>query len=477
MLYYTICIKMIIQNLKIDNILLMLKLVKNKYNIIIFNHKMTDISKCKCFIDEIINKTKDNVVLSNCRINNIDTIYTISDIHGDYDVLIDILKFYNVIDINENDIHNIDNITLKKSLNNIAIVQTGDILDQYRENGRYFCFNLNDILCLKLLIKLKKESMLLDNVHVILLYGNHDITNIFRCYGENHFIKNKQILDYMNESWLYSYGNKFDYLNLSEQEINIIKDRNDTINTYINDLYNLFLSGVIVNNIMFSHSFITKYNINTILLYTYRLYCYKNNIIFSKDSEVLNGLFLNVLNSYSIDLLYFINCMKKYMLHSIIYENNIETEIYNSLWSIKILFNERIYNNEKLQRIIKKYNNLDLMIDYEKDKISDEYILYIQQQKKVINDIINLFNINKIVLGHVSISSEPRHQILNINDNEYDIYYNDIHLSRAFIIKNPILFVSIKTIKKYLLVFTNKYLKTNNYKNSTYDYRYNIITL
>lgn len=424
----------------------------------------------KFFIDDIINQTKSNIYLSKCRINNIDIIYAIPDIHGDYEVLLDVLSCYNIIDIVNDNKYDINNIILKKSLKNIVIVQTGDIMDQYREDGKYNCFQLHDDLCLKLLIKLKKESLELDNVHIVLLYGNHDITNIFRCYGQNHFINDKELLEYMNNSWLYSYGEEFNYLKLSDKEQSIIHKRNKFINDNIDDIHNMFLSGVIVNDIMFSHSFITKQMIDKLLYYSYQLYCYKNNIIFSNNSEIFNGNFWKMLKTYNVDILYFINCLTHYILKSIIYENNIDEKLYNSLWIIKQLFNERKYNNEKLQTIIKQYNDLSLFQN-DKKYNTNQFKNYITDQIEEIIHIINTFDINNIVLGHVSISSEPRRQIINIKDKKKYIYYNDIMLSRAFIVKNKSFLNRLYTTKKHLLIFSKSKININKPVFNIYTYQ------
>ena len=176
-------------------------------------------------MDKVLSDFCNNDIQQNI-IQNVDIIYSIPDIHGDIQTFVDLLFLYDVIKVNKhfnlksffNEYKKIkktkydqildfedfflENVHFNTELRNVAIIQTGDITDGYRnyfvfEKGYdyeniFFNKNMNslnynteyipnDLLCLKLALQLYNECKNIqesNNVYFILLLGNHEIIQL-----------------------------------------------------------------------------------------------------------------------------------------------------------------------------------------------------------------------------------------------------------------------------------------------------------
>jgi hypothetical protein len=122
---------------------------------------------------------------------NKDRIIVLGDIHGDYNVLIKMLKAGNLIDDNENWIGG-----------NTYVVQVGDQIDRCRPKGDYPCNHekgtdndeSSDIRILKLFTKLDKQATN-SNGRVISLLGNHELMNV---QGHLAYVSYKGLQEFEN---------------------------------------------------------------------------------------------------------------------------------------------------------------------------------------------------------------------------------------------------------------------------------------
>ena len=193
---------------------------KNKFNSIYLN------------MDKVLSDFCNKDIQQNI-IQNVDIIYSIPDIHGDIQVFVDLLFLYDVIKVDKpfNLMHFfnvyksikktdydqilrleedfLNHVHFNTELRNIAIIQTGDITDGYRNYfdfedddnyyGIFFNKNMNspnyhfkyisnDLLCLKLALQLYNECKTIqksNNVYFILLLGNHEIMQLYNLETYN----------------------------------------------------------------------------------------------------------------------------------------------------------------------------------------------------------------------------------------------------------------------------------------------------
>jgi hypothetical protein len=106
--------------------------------------------------------------------NKVKTLYVFGDIHGDYDLLIDMLKLSQTITINNNDIEWIGGDSV--------IVQIGDQIDSCRPESNRQCANIDnkkpeDLKVLNLMTYLGTLAEKANGM-VISLLGNHEIMNV-----------------------------------------------------------------------------------------------------------------------------------------------------------------------------------------------------------------------------------------------------------------------------------------------------------
>ena len=134
------------------------------------------------------------------RFSKINKAYVIGDLHGDLNKFLLFLKSINIIKsssfpinydsykrtINEMKIDVINNIKFNdlSLLNNICIVQLGDIIDGHNTcDNKIKGYINNDIVIYAIINEIIEKFKNCYNCHFILIAGNHDIENIFDIYG------------------------------------------------------------------------------------------------------------------------------------------------------------------------------------------------------------------------------------------------------------------------------------------------------
>ena len=283
-------------NLNYTNILLKDKIIQ--HNLIKNIYK-----KCNKYTNSIFN---------NYDKTEYDTVYAIGDIHGDYETLLQILEYIKCIiykkENNKNKIH------WNPKCINTCLIQTGDILDGYRKGVSIKKeFVSKDIKIIKLLLRLSEECLKY-NSKVILIYGNHEISALYRLIDD---IKLKN----------YNYT----ILNPSIENIKIYNKKLKSIQEQIVCNYHTIC---IVNSYIFCHSgFIFKIILN--LLSVFRI---------KKES------FLNLQTS---DKLFLINICALGLLEYIL-SGKVHKQFIKQLQNILI----KVFNNREYQDIINDINEL-----------------------------------------------------------------------------------------------------------------------
>ena len=503
------------------------------YNI--FYIKMSNSELNKLINSEVINKFKDlfnclneDEQLNNYRIQDIQKIYSIGDIHADILVLLNLFEHFNLIkyeiinsdnlptnynyyDIKSNNIRNeknneinletitennnfilelrnryyLDNFNnrirdinkvikvniLKNNFNNIennsAFIFLGDICDAHYER-----MPNNDISCLSLLFIFKKlfDNLLKTrNIHLKIIIGNHDLNVILND-------KNNNYKDIEDENYKL-YSDKFDL-------------RHNFIMANI-DLFNLLV--IINNNVLLSHTIIFKWHISEIMHILFDI-PYKE-VDTSKKSDMLDSSFgfdldddddfddnnkidpfdrvdkvntykiMNALNVSELDIL---NLICKYIIHK---TNTCST------------YYENFINNNKennILDIIKK-----LVFDRE-NEFSREQVAPVCNSNSYYNDDeklnYNACNNKYYIIGHIPtrINSNSNFSDYNIKNNmdkssstsfnNFFIYHNDVALSTSFFtnnIKCYLLFDKINenNYNKSLIKFSTRNIIGDEYKN------------
>ena len=139
-------------------------------------------------------KYKNNV-FNTSQAYNYKTVYSIGDVHGDFKALIQILYAINSIVYKNNTIH------WNPQLKDTCIIQVGDIMDGYKlKVQKYPFYTSQDFKIIKLLLDLNDEAIKY-NSRIILLYGNHEIFNLFKLldkiklYDYRNSIKNNTLIE------------------------------------------------------------------------------------------------------------------------------------------------------------------------------------------------------------------------------------------------------------------------------------------
>lgn len=160
-------------------------------------------------MNDLIYSSLNDVYLNKCsndreKINFVNDIYAIGDLHGDYQILIKILLNFNLIVKTKEYYYN--NITfdykLNDKLSSYALIQVGDQLDgnrhlDYSKNN----FKDEDDKIIYFFDILKEQSKKLNNVYIISIIGNHEFMNLNKIYkyvspnnlnSRNDFIDNNK---------------------------------------------------------------------------------------------------------------------------------------------------------------------------------------------------------------------------------------------------------------------------------------------
>lgn len=126
------------------------------------------IRKCDKYKNNIFNMTSQY---------EYDKVYGIGDIHGDFEVIKKILFHIGCIIIRNN------KIEWNPKSKNICIVQVGDIIDGYRPGIDTENYVSEDLKIIRLLLDLDITAQTC-NSRIILLYGNHEINNLFNVIDD-----------------------------------------------------------------------------------------------------------------------------------------------------------------------------------------------------------------------------------------------------------------------------------------------------
>lgn len=451
------------------------------------------------YINDIFSKEIDK----KCILTNndyYDLIYSISDIHGDYQA------FHNIIthlkDKQGNNIILYDETNKyywNPEVSNVCIIQTGDIIDGYRSflknpPSEYIeNYRNDDLKIIDIMITLKEsaDSNLDKNNKIILLYGNHEIENIFSIINiqelnyNNYLLSDKSKLSEIDfctfdinpeeyklknsltnedefnrykicESIFGRYSINYknvDRFDISDENIHNYEYNKQIIIerlTYFNKLKDKILCNyqtyAIVNSYLFCHSgFIYKFIKNLINIY--------NQFKTKKESNISLEEFIN--NSIKNNNQNFINIV-----------NKIFTKIINFLWNIYNDVNKDIIINPKFKEEIKYYKNLVNNIiwsenfrnlylkklqDFNKSSkisISDEDILNFKYVNDQINFILHKLHLKGIIMGHIADNNVRQISVIN-ELNDFYIYLTDIAISRIFYTMNRL---SMYEYNKYYVI-------------------------
>jgi len=417
---------------------------------------------------KLIDKDKDIDINAYCNINKLeedinnikkfeekheyDKVYVIGDIHGDFNALLQILININCITINKKP-DGTTEYNWDEEAENVCIIQTGDIMDGYRDriysNGEQLKENGNadeqiygqsnirpeyiskDLEIIEFLITLKKEANKYDS-NIILLYGNHEIMNIFniidlyklRLYGytvNNINLLNFKKIDSLSKTSTKKLSGSLEFKPLIDKSINkknIEKECNSAFNCNCNNevgtgfhlfrysikntepLDNIirrieklkqlkqnilcnYKTYIIINNYLFCHSgFVSSYANNLLHLIKKQYPDINNN-----PEDYYNYLIKDGKDSHKkIDLINKFVTKILYCLYDV-YSDNIDR-----------------YKGESgkvLNKDIQLYKNFiyNLVWNSEYQSINDKYKNE-EELNKCIKDIIYYLGVKGIIIGH-----------------------------------------------------------------------------
>ena len=370
--------------------------------------KMNDIIKSYCNND-----------VQESTIKGVKHILTIPDIHGDVKVLIDLLIIYKIIIINgkitDEDLVTgtaLNKISINKKLENIVLIQTGDIMDGYRPgnkpNKNYIP---NDLLCIDILLKLREEAKELNNVHIILLLGNHEISNITdhgivnAQYQKNHNYQNlvrgrkysEDLADnddliydlyadfYVYESVKRDTGYDYTYGSSDGPGDGSVDNLGANLHTRLEKIDKLFkaficsyLSVIRINDTLFSHTVINTKSLRLLIRIIKRLIVglYKQGKIKIDENsfDYVNNRYdedklLDMIRDYPSAGLETINRYLRYILISLYYSMYKFDTIDDNIDKYKkYIFKSDFYSNENVFDDIDTYK----IIPNEKERINGE---------------------------------------------------------------------------------------------------------
>lgn len=331
-------------------------------------------NKYETSLNEIC-KNNQNAIFNDM---NIKKIYTIGDLHGDYERLEDILL--NIIKVfkknkNTNNSNNSSNIIWKKRIKNTYIIQIGDMTDGYRRNYKpYDDYISKDIEIIQLLHDLDNQAIELNNnCRFISLIGNHEILNIGSFYGTafDHMPSNQEV----------------------QTRSRIIHDTN--VN---NILLCHFYPYVIINGFLFAHHGIIRYFID----YINRKFGIDLASMLSEARQINERI--NILNKVIKVLIFYIN--KK-------------SGIINELQDMSETSGDKfIKTRNKAIKYKLTLNNLHEFFyseEYDKRNTNCSHL----------DEILDFFNVKGMIIGHY-----PQKNIDFDCDNK--LVRTDIRISRLF---------------------------------------------
>ena len=321
---------------------------------------------------------------------NIEQVLSIGDIHGDFTLLLNILFKCNIIkiiknpkEININQIIHIKYleyldkplidyyVEINTKLDNILIIQVGDIMDIRESTNTNFKDNSEKII--KFIEKLSKRINILNkNYHFISLFGNHELNHIIKdkknkfIYDNKYnFICNYKLIVNVNDNYVFVHSGliKEKMIKYFDKYIKPNMTMRDKIN-----IFNIIFNYILLKNYLKNN----KYNEKDFILKILSIRQYerpeKYNILPYKK---LKGVNVYNFNKYQCNLLFsklssenkyycpkedfnnFINHYKFYTLNNMIIGHNagyqtdiIEYDNYDKKNKIFIIDNlkSRAYN-------------------------------------------------------------------------------------------------------------------------------------
>ena len=428
------------------------------YNIYPGNNEDIDLNKyCDKTEDKTIYRTKEIY----------DNVYVIGDIHGDYNALISILTNINCIIVVEREIR------WNPEMKNICIIQTGDIMDGYRNNPSIYNpkedgiadeqiyiqsktrknYVSRDLEIIRLLLKLKKEANLNDS-EIILLYGNHELMNLFniidlyklRLYG--YTVNNINLLNFKKiDSMLRIKNDPIDGTLISK-----CKECKNKFECSCESIQNLGFENYMyeIKNTDSIETIITRINeLKTLkkdIICNYKTYAIVNNYLFCHSgfvSEYANELLHVIHKKYPDDKL------KDYLTEIIEEEPQTKINIINEIIS-KILYSLYEVYSDDIQRYkkdgqvnneiiedVEKYKNIlkNLMWNTEFRSMGDEPVsvqknIILRELNPFIQDIIKHFKVNGIIIGHYACSTIKN--LVDTVNNNFELFNIDNSMSEGF---------------------------------------------
>lgn len=279
------------------------------------NEEMPEYDFTKINLDNIDINPLGNYLFENnleekCKFINVQSnksiyeqVYAIGDVHGDikaFDTIITNIQFndtekcvlkteikHKINTSKGTKIQIIIKYEWNKNAKNICIIQVGDIIDGKRHQniiGNYNNYNNDDLTIISIMIDLKQQAKKYDS-DIILLYGNHELMNIFNLidlkkqsylnHKEKKFDEKQQIgcdkEDIICKNSLYEFNiclhhnsckgrfSKYSIPNIDKNK-NQIFDRINKLNHLKDKILCNYQPYAIINNYLFCHSgFIFKY--------------------------------------------------------------------------------------------------------------------------------------------------------------------------------------------------------------------------
>ena len=301
---------------------------------------------------------------------------------------------------------------------------------------------VNDLLCIDILLKLREEAkkLKLNNVHIILLLGNHEISNI-----TDHGLVNaryQQRNNYQNlvHGRVTSFSDVREYKDIIGRDIeyDYVYGTKDNLNSKlcrriekINDLFKYFicsyLSVIKINDTLFSHALINNKSLRILFRLMKRLIVslYKQGKI-ELDENIFNFVdeyydednIIDMTKEYPVAGLHLINTFLRYILISLyysMYKFNIYDE--NIDRYKKYLFNSKFYNNEDV------FNNFETY-----DKMNKKKENYIPESKYKINGDLFYDYMNSLISSfYFHDPYQPRHDDTGYNSHILSELFSNIN--------------------------------------------------
>ena len=434
------------------------------------------------YLDQIFSKELDEKCTLTTNNEVYDLVYSIGDIHGDYQAFHNIIT--HLINSENKPVILFNELTKKyywnPEVSNVCIIQTGDIIDGIRNekssSDYYENYKNDDLMIIDIMLTLKEEAEnIKTNNKIILLYGNHEIENIFniiniRELNYNNYLKSDKsklseidfcTFDINPEDWktkkVIPTEDEFNNYQLCKMKIGNFSIKYKDVNRY--DTSDENVNSYIYNKNLIEHRFNYFNKLKDRILCNYKTYAIVNNYLFCHSGFISNFVekLFNIYNQYNeiqntsasdleqdktknnkpLSIEEFINNSIKNKNQDFINTfNKIFTKIINYLW--KIYDDETLKVDSSLKAFIEQYKQYIHNIIWS-DNFRDFY-LHLNEYNSLdnykyvnnsINFILHKLHLNGIIMGHIA---ENNIRKIKINNDLHDfyIYLTDIAISRAF---------------------------------------------